>query len=668
MTPAALDQLCINTIRTLAMDGVQKAKSGHPGMPMGMAPVAYVLWTRLMRHNPQNPKWQNRDRFLLSGGHGSMLLYSLLHLTGYDLAYEELKKFRQWESKTPGHPEYGWTPGVEMTTGPLGQGFSSGVGMAIAQKYLAARYNQPGFDVVNYRIYAFCGDGDLMEGVSSEAASLAGHLKLNNLIYFYDDNHISIDGSTDLAFTEDVAKRFEAYGWNVIIVADGNDLTAVEKAVLAAHKVTDRPTLIKVRTIIGYGSPNKANTAEAHGSPLGDEEIKLTKKAYGWDPEKQFFIPEESLARFRDCVEKGKAEEENWTSLYVEYQKAYPELARELESIRNRNYGDAWKKALPVFGSDTPAMATRESSGKVLNAIAPHLPALLGGSADLRPSNNTFLKGIAEFQAGSYGGRNFHFGVREHAMGAVMNGMALTDGLIPYGGTFMVFADYMRAPIRLAALMGIRPVYVFTHDSIGLGEDGPTHQPVEHLASLRCIPNNTVIRPADAAEVVEAWKFAIEYTQGPVVLALTRQKVPTIDRSKYAAAENLTKGAYVLAENSPNPSIILIGTGSELQHALGAYEALVKKGVEARLVNMPSWELFERQTAAYKESVLPTAVKKRVVVEAGVSMGWQKYAGTEGIIIALDHFGASAPYEVLMKEFGFTTENVLKHAESLLNK
>ncbi|MCX6136798.1 MAG: transketolase [Ignavibacteriales bacterium] len=668
MTPATLDQLCINTVRTLAMDGVQKAKSGHPGMPMGMAPVAYILWTRLMRHNPHNPKWHNRDRFVLSGGHGSMLLYSLLHLTGYDLPFEELKKFRQWESKTPGHPEYGWTPGVEMTTGPLGQGFSSGVGMAIAQKYLAARYNQPGFKVVDYHIYAFCGDGDLMEGVSSEAASLAGHLKLNNLIYFYDDNHISIDGSTELSFTEDVAKRFEAYGWNVITVADGNDLTAVEKAVLAAHKVTDRPTLIKVRTVIGYGSPNKANTAEAHGSPLGDDEIKLTKKAYGWDTEKQFFIPEESLTRFRECVAKGKIEEEGWSDLFAEYRKAYPELAAELENLRAGKHGDAWKNAVPKFGSDTPAMATRESSGKVLNAIAPHLPALLGGSADLAPSNNTFLKGVKEFQAGSYDGRNFHFGVREHAMGAVLNGMALTDGLIPYGGTFMVFADYMRAPIRLAALMGIRPVYVFTHDSIGLGEDGPTHQPVEHLASLRCIPNNTVIRPADAAEVAEAWKYAIEHPTGPVVLALTRQKVPTIDRSKYAPAENLVRGAYTLAESSPAPAIILIGTGSELQHALGAYEALVKKGVAARLVNMPSWELFERQSKEYKESVFPASVKKRVVIEAGVSMGWQKYAGSEGVIIALDRFGASAPYELLMKEFGFTIENVVIQAENLLNE
>jgi transketolase len=661
-----IDQLCINTIRTLAIDGVQKANSGHPGMPMGAAPMAYVLWSRFLKHHPAHPHWQNRDRFVLSAGHGSMLLYSLLHLTGYDVSLDDLKNFRQYGSKTPGHPEYHLTAGVETTTGPLGQGFAHGVGMAIGQRYMAARYNRPNFDVVDYRIYGIVSDGDLMEGVASEAASLAGHLKLGNIIYLYDDNHISIDGTTDFAFTEDRMKRFEAYGWHVQSVADGNDIEAIDAAIRAAQKVTDRPSIIAVRTHIGYGSPNKHDTGEVHGSPLGAEEVKLTKKAYGWDPEKQFFIPPAALDHFRKAVEKGRAAEEEWQRKFSEYKKARPDVAAELESIRQGKLGDAWKNALPKFGPETGSMATREASGKVLNAVAPHLPGLIGGSADLRPSNNTFLKNYSEFQPGSYDGRNFHFGVREHAMGSVLNGMALTEGIIPYGGTFLIFSDYMRPPIRLAALMGIRPIYVFTHDSIGLGEDGPTHQPIEQLASLRSIPNMTLLRPADANETAEAWKYAIEHHSGPVAMALTRQKVPTIDRTVYAGAENFWKGAYTLAESSANPEIILIGTGSEVQFVIGAYERLSEKGFAVRVVSMPSWELFERQTKEYRESVLTPSIKKRIAVEAGVPMGWNKYVGDEGAILGITKFGASAPVEILYKEYGFTVENVVKKAEEML--
>jgi len=595
-----------------------------------------------------------------------MLLYGLLHLTGYDLSLDDLEHFRQFHSKTPGHPEYRHTAGVETTTGPLGQGFANGVGMAIGEKYLASRYNRPNYEVVKYRIYGIVGDGDLMEGVSSEAASLAGHLRLGNLIYLYDDNHISIDGNTKLAFTEDVAKRFEAYGWHVQVVEDGNDLEAIQNALKAAEEETNRPSLIKIHTHIGYGSPNKQDTAEAHGSPLGDEEIRLTKRKYGWDPDKQFFVPPEALQQFRRAVDQGKKWESLWRTMFDNYKRSHPDLANELERVRDGNYGDAWKAALPSFGLDAKAVATREASGKVLNALAPHLPTLLGGSADLAPSNNTMLKDIPEFQAGVYSGRNFHFGVREHAMGSILNGLALTDGIIPYGGTFLVFSDYMRPPIRMAAIMGIRPIYVFTHDSIGLGEDGPTHQPVEQFAALRAIPNITFIRPGDANETVAAWKVAIEHTSGPVALALTRQKVPIVDRAKYASADNLSKGAYILAENSPAPKIILIGTGSEVQYALGAYEQLVQEKVPARLVSMPSWELFEKQSKEYRDSVISPSIKKRLVIEAAVEMGWHKYAGDEGIFIGMTGFGASAPYEVLYKEFGFTIENVLAKARELL--
>jgi len=644
------------------MDAVQKAKSGHPGMPMGAASMAYVLWTRHLKHNPANPFWHNRDRFILSAGHGCMLLYSLLHLTGYDLSLDDIKNFRQWESKTPGHPE-SHIPGIETTTGPLGQGFANGVGMAIAQKYLAARYNKPEFPIIDYRMYAIVSDGDLMEGVASEAASLAGHLKLDNLVYLYDDNHISIDGTTDLAFTEDRRKRFEAYGWHVQVVENGNDLDALEKALHKTQQVNSQPHIIMVRTHIGFGSPHKQDTAEAHGSPLGEEEVKLTKKNLGWDPEKTFYVPDEALKTFRMALDTGKKEEEQWRSLWEKYGKKYPELAAELEKARRGEYGEEWKKALPAFSD---AMATREASGKVLSAIAPHIPTLIGGSADLTPSNNTFVKGFEDFQPGKYGGRYIRFGVREHAMSSILNGMALTDGIIPYGGTFLIFSEYMRPPMRLAGIMKTRPIYVFTHDSIGLGEDGPTHQPIEQLASIRAIPNVTLIRPADANETAAAWRVAIEHRTGPVALALTRQKLPIIDRTKYASAENLERGAYVLAENAPKPQLVLIGTGSEVQHVIGAYEQLAAEGIKVRVVSMPSWELFEKQSPEYRESVFPSNVKKRLAVEAGVPMGWSAYVGDEGAVIGITTFGASAPADVLMKEYGFTVPNVVARARKLL--
>ncbi|MFA6540886.1 MAG: transketolase [Bacteroidota bacterium] len=663
MSTADISQLSIATIRTLAIDGVQKAKSGHPGMPMGAAPTAYVLWTKFLKHNPKNPSWHNRDRFVLSGGHGSMLLYSFLHLTGYDVTLDDLQKFRQIGSKTPGHPEFGHTAGVEMTTGPLGQGFSSSVGMAIAQKYLAATFNRPNHPIVDYRIYTMCGDGDLMEGVSSEAASLAGHLKLGNLICLYDDNSISIDGKTELSFSEDVGQRFEAYGWHVQTVHDGNNLEKIETAIRHAQQVTDKPSLIKVKTHIGFGSPHKQDTAEAHGSPLGDDEVKLTKQAYGWDENKFFYIPDEVKVHLRTAIDAGEKKETEWKKEFEQYKKEFPESAVTLENAWKKNFGDDWKKSLPLFTSENGMLATREASGKVLAAIAPHLPTMLGGSADLTPSNNTFVKGMENFHPSNFAGRYIRYGVREHAMGSIMNGIALTEGMIPYGGTFLVFSDYMRPAIRLAALMGIRPIYVFTHDSIGLGEDGPTHQPVEHFASLRAIPNMTVIRPADANETVVAWKTAIEHRSGPVALTLTRQKVPLIDRAKYASAEHAAKGAYILAENSPSPEIILIGTGSELQYALGAYEQLISENTKARLVSMPSWELFERQPQQYRDSVFPSSCANRLAVEAGVEFGWHKYASAT---VTINSFGQSAPFEALYKHFGFTVDNVLAKAKEML--
>ncbi len=664
----SLDQLSINTIRTLAMDGVQKAGSGHPGMPMGMAPSAYVLWTKLMRHNPKSPKWAGRDRFVLSAGHGSMLLYSLLYLTGYeDYPLDQLKQFRQWGSMTPGHPESELSPSIETTTGPLGQGFANGVGMAIGGEYLAAHFNRPGHTLFDSYVYAIVSDGDLMEGVASEAASMAGHMKLGRLIYLYDDNSISIDGSTSLAFTEDRAKRFEAYHWHVQTVTDANDINAIEAAVKNAQ-ADPRPSIICVKSVIGYGSPHKAGTQKAHGEPLGVEEIILTKQFYGWPSEEPFFVPEESLNNFRQCVDRGAKFEAEWQAKFDAYEKEFPDLAAQWRDWASGKLPEGWQANLPVFPPDKP-MATREASGKVLNAIAASLPMLIGGSADLRPSNNTFLEGMGEFQPDNYGGRNFHFGVREHAMGSVMNGIALTRPLIPFGGTFMIFYDYMRPPVRLAAMMGIGPIYVYTHDSIGLGEDGPTHQPIEQLAGMRAVPNMTLIRPADANETAVAWRVAIENRHGPTALALTRQKLPTYDRTKFGSAEGVAQGAYILSDSPTGKvDVILIGTGSEVSVAMDAQAKLAEEGIGARVVSMPSWQLFDKQPLDYQESVLPPNITARVSVEAGISMGWQKYVGDKGQSVALDHYGASAPYQILMEKFGFTAENVAASAKAVLGK
>lgn len=665
---AQRDQLCINTLRCLAMDAVQKANSGHPGMPMGAAPMAYELWTRFLKHHPNKPGWPNRDRFVLSAGHGCMLLYGLLHLTGYDLALDDLQQFRQWGSKTPGHPEHCLASGIETTTGPLGQGFSTGVGMAIAQKYLAAYFNRPGHEVVDYRIYGIVSDGDLMEGVASETASLAGHLGLDNIVYLYDDNHISIEGPTDLAFTEDARRRFEAYGWFVQEIADGNDLEAIEQALAAAQAEKGKPSLIKVRTHIAYGSPNKQDNAEAHGAPLGEEEVKLTKQNLGWPAEPKFHIPDEALAHFRKAIEQGARAEAEWQERLAAYRQAFPELAAEWDRYVRGELPAGWAAKIPTFKPSDGPMATRQASGKVLNAVAPVLPLLLGGSADLAPSNNTYLKGFGDFSQGNCGGRNFHFGVREHGMGAILNGMAL-GGLLPYGGTFMVFSDYARPAIRLAALMEAHSIFVFTHDSIFLGEDGPTHQPVEHLPALRAIPNLSVIRPADANETAVAWRVAIERRDGPVALALTRQGVPVIDRSRYASAEGLTRGGYVLADAPGKaPEVVLIASGSEVSVALEAYEKLTAEGIAARVVSLPSWDIFEKQPRDYKDEVLPPAVTARLAIEAAVPLGWERYVGTGGTVIGMRRFGASAPYKVLAEKFGFTAANVVQGAKELLGR
>jgi transketolase len=664
-----LDQLCINTLRTLAMDAVQKANSGHPGMPMGAAPMAYILWTRFLKHNPVNPHWPNRDRFVLSAGHGSMLLYGLLHLTGYDLSLEELQNFRQWGSHTPGHPEHGLTPGVETTTGPLGQGFANGVGMAIAERFLAERFNRPGHTVVDHTTYAIVSDGDLMEGVASEAASLAGHLGLGKLIYLYDDNHISIEGSTDLAFTEDVECRFQAYDWHVQRVDDGNDLAAITAAIEAAQAATEQPSLIMVRTHIAYGSPGKQDTAEAHGAPLGEEEVRRTKENLGWPPEPPFCIPDEVLLRFREAVDRGQAWEAEWQARFETYAAEYPQLAAEWQTAMNGQLPVGWDADLPDFVPADGPLATRKASGQVLNAIAPYLPTLLGGSADLAPSNNTFLNQYESISGDDFSGRNLHFGVREHAMGSITNGMALHGGLIPYTGTFLIFSDYMRPPIRLAAIMDLPVVFIFTHDSVWLGEDGPTHQPVEQLAALRAIPHLIVLRPADATETVEAWRVALTYRDGPVALALTRQKLPVLDRTELADAEGVARGAYVLADaEGGRPDILLIATGSEVHLALEAREQLAEQGVEARVVSMPSWELFDQQPPTYRDQVLPPTVTARLAIEASVPQGWHRYVGSAGEVIGLDSFGASAPYKVLMEKFGFTAENIVSRALALLGQ
>jgi transketolase len=675
-----LDQLCINTIRTLSLDAVQKAESGHPGLPLGAAPMAYVLWTRFLRHNPKNPKWENRDRFLLSAGHGSMLLYSLLYLTGYDLPLDELKNFRQWGSKTPGHPEYGLTPGVEITTGPLGQGFANGVGMAMGAAHLGAKFNKEGFPLIDHNIYAIVSDGDLMEGVASEAASLAGHLKLGKLIYLYDDNKVTIEGFTDLAFTEDVPKRFEAYGWHTLTVEDGNDLDAIEAAIREAQSVGDKPSLISVKTVIGYGMPT-AGTRKAHSDAPGEEAVRETKRHLGWPEDKQFYVRDEALAHFREAVDRGAQLEEGWRALVAKYEENHPELGNQWSSMMKGELPAGWEDHLPKF-TEPKAVATRVASGEVINALAPHLPMLIGGSADLGVSNNTDIKGGGDFEAGSYEGRIIHFGVREHAMGSTLTGISLNGGLIPYGGTFLTFSDYMRPAIRLAALSEVQVIYVFTHDSIGLGEDGPTHQPVEHIAALRAIPHLYVIRPADPAEVSEAWRIAILRRHAPTAFALTRQKVGVIDRTRYSSAEGLRRGGYILAEGETigtvsgsdrvegqlegAPQLIIIASGSEVSLALDAREKLQAEGIPTRVVSMPCIELFEEQTEDYRNQVLPPSVTARLAVEAGVRQGWDRYVGSEGDVVCLDRFGASAPGDVAMRELGFNVGNVLKHAKALL--
>jgi len=662
-----VDKLCINTIRTLAMDGVQKAKSGHPGMPMGMADAAYVLWTRFLSHNPADPDWPNRDRFVLSAGHGSMLLYSLLHLTGYDLPLEELESFRQWGSRTPGHPEYGLTAGVETTTGPLGQGFANGVGMAMAERFLAATFNRPGFPVFDHYTYAIVSDGDLMEGLSHEAASLAGHLGLGKLIYLYDDNEISIEGSTDIAFTEDVVARFRAYGWHVQEV-DAYDLDGVEAAIRAAQAETERPSLIACHSHIGYGSPNKQDSASSHGAPLGEDEVRLAKETLGWSPDAQFLVPEDALVVFRQALEQGREAQAAWQETFERYQEEYPEEAALLETLWAGRLPEGWTDVLPTFSSEDGPLATRKASGAVLNALAPALPTLIGGSADLAPSNNTLLTGYDDFQSASPTGRNLRFGVREHAMGSILNGLALHGGLLPYGGTFMVFSDYMRPPVRLAAMMGLPIVYVWTHDSAWLGEDGPTHQPVEQLAALRAIPNLVMIRPADANETAAAWRVALERRDGPTGLALTRQKLPVLFETNRSPADTVARGGYVLADSSGIPDVLLIASGSEVHVALEARDVLAQKGVAVRVVSMPSWELFDAQSKSYQESVLPPEVTARLAIEAGVTQGWAKYVGPSGDVIGRDRFGASAPYKVLMEKFGFTGEAVAERALRLINK
>ena len=668
-TKSDIDTLSINTIRTLSLDAVQRANSGHPGLPLGMAPAAYVLWTKFLRHNPKNSKWFNRDRFLLSAGHGSMLIYSLLHLTGYDLSLDELKNFRQLHSKTPGHPENFMTPGVEITTGPLGQGFANGVGMGIANAHLAAKFNKRGHNVIDHYIYCICSDGDLMEGVSYESASIAGHLKLANLIYLYDDNKITIDGSTDLAFTEDVTKRFESCGWHVLEVADGNDLKAIEAAIKEAQRIKDKPKLIRIKTIIGFGMP-KQGTSKAHSDAPGADAVKETKRNLGWPENKSFYIPKEVQNHFRQAVKNGAKLEKDWEAAVTKYTKEFPELGKQLADTRANKLPDGWEKSLPKF-DNVEAKATRAYSADVINAIADAVPQLIGGSADLTPSNNTYIKSSADIQAGQYQNRNIHFGIREHAMGSVMNGMALYGSVIPFGGTFQTFSDYMRPAIRLAALSRVQVVYVFTHDSIGLGEDGPTHQSVEHLAALRAIPNLALIRPCDAHEVREAWRAALLRKDAPTAFALSRQKVSVIDRKKFAKADGLHKGAYILAEaedkqgGKTEPKLIIIATGSEVGLAMEAREKLNAAGSPTRVVSMPCWEFFDEQPQRYKDTVLPPNVITRLAVEAGVSMGWAKYIGDHGDTLTVDKFGASAPAEDVFRDYGFTVENVVKKAKAL---
>lgn len=661
-----IDNLSINTIRFLSVDMVQKANSGHPGLPLGAAPMAYVLWSRFLRFNPSDPHWPNRDRFILSAGHGSALLYSLLHLFGYNLPLEEIKRFRQMGSKTPGHPESVLTQGVEVTTGPLGQGFANGVGVAIAEAHLAAKFNRPGYKMIDHYTYGLVSDGDLMEGVASEAASLAAHLELGKLIYLYDDNKISLDGPTSLAFTEDVPARFRAYGWQTLTVEDGNDIQAIESAIREAQADSKRPTLISVKTVIGYGSP-QAGTNKVHGNALGEENVRKTKEFFGWDANKTFYIPEEVNTYLLEQGKRGGVLQEQWNKQLEEFTKAHPEEAHALKLCFSGQLPEEWDKDLPVFGPGD-AMATRQASGKAIDVLKKSIPWMIGGSADLASSNETPKKEDLSFQPGLYQHSNIWFGVREHAMGAILNGMASHSGLRVYGGTFLTFSDYMRGAIRLVALAEAPVTYIFTHDSIGLGEDGPTHQPVEHIAALRTIPNLTVIRPGDANETVEAWRIAVQQINGPVALILSRQKMPTLDRNKFAPAKNLAKGAYVLHDCEGSPEIILIATGSELHLVVEAQELLTKEGIKVRVVSMPSWELFEKQSKSYQASVLPSSVHTRLAVEAGVEFGWHKYVTSEGEVISINRFGESAPGDEVMKHFGFTTENVYQRATGLLKK
>jgi transketolase len=665
-TQSDLDLLCINSIRVIAVDAVQKANSGHPGLPMGMAPVAYLLFTRFMRHNPKNPKWCGRDRFVLSAGHGSMLLYASLHLTGYDLSLDEIKRFRQLGSKTPGHPEYGVTVGVETTTGPLGQGIGNGIGMAIAAKHMATRFDDGASPLFNHRIFAIAGDGDMMEGIASEAASIAGHLGLGNLIYLYDDNHVTIDGNTALSFSEDVNRRFDAYGWHTQVVEDANDLGALSIAIENAISEEGRPSLIRVRSHIGYGSPHRQDTSEAHGKALGVDEIKLVKKFYGWPLEPDFYVPDEARDELLQCVKRGAEYEADWQRRFDAYAKANPAKAADFKAMLAGELPAGWDKDLPVF-TPTDAMATRESASKAEAAIQPHIWNLFGGAADLNESTFTNVKDGGDFERGNYAGRNLHFGIREHGMCAILNGIALHGGFIPYGSSFFVFTDYCRPSIRLAALMEIHVVFVFTHDSIGVGEDGPTHQPVEHVGSLRLMPNLTVIRPGDANEAVEAWRVAVTHRHGPVMLVLSRQKMPTLDRSVVAPAAGLARGGYVLTETpGKTPDLILIGTGSELHLAVEAKTELEKQGHAVRVVSMPSTTLFEHQDAAYRESVLPSAIRRRLAIEAGATDIWYRWVGIDGDVVGMKTFGASGPVNDVMKHFGFTVENVVAHALALI--
>jgi len=678
----ALDNECINTLRFLSVDAVQKANSGHPGLPMGAAPMAYVLWTRFLKHNPANPEWFDRDRFVLSAGHGSMLLYSLLHLTGYDLPLEQIKQFRQWGSMTPGHPERGVTPGVETTTGPLGQGFGNGVGLAMAEAHLAACHNRPGAEIVNHFTYGIVSDGDLMEGVASEAASLAGHLKLGKLIYLYDDNHVTLSAGTYLTFTEDCARRFEAYGWHIQSVADGNDLTAIDRALRAARGETERPSLILARTHIGYGSPHKQDSFESHGSPLGADEVRLTKQKLGWPMEPPFYIPEPARAHFREAIERGKLAETEWRDKFSACTRAFPNLAEAFQQVMRGELPDGWDGDIPVFPADAKGLTTRVAGGRVMNAVASRLPALIGGSADLNPSTFTALSGLGDFEplgmnacdkqgaadgVWGYAGRNLYFGVREHGMGAILNGLAAHGGTLPFGATFLIFSDYMRPPIRLAALMGLHVIYVFTHDSLALGQDGPTHQPVEQLAGLRAVPGLTVIRPGDANETAVAWRVALEAGNHPVALVLTRQNVPTLDRTQFAPADGLRHGAYILADAANGrPDAILIASGSEVGLAMAARQKLQDQKVLTRVVSMPSWELFDAQPRNYRDQVLLPSIHARLAVEAGASQGWHRYVGDHGDVLGVDRFGASAPGDVVMREYGFTVENVCKRTLALL--